>query len=50
MNRLFEEWSDEIRTYCNEHSLNFERLESEAAAQKIAILNAKGVKTDEKNT
>ena len=42
--------------YCNnetahvsEHSLNFEKLESEAATQKIAILNAKGVKTDEKN-
>ena len=50
MNILFEEWSDEIRIHCNEHNLNFEKLESDAAAQKIAILNAKGVKTDEKNT
>lgn len=48
MYRLFEEWSDEIRIHCNEHSLNFEKLESDAAAQKTAILNAKGVKTDEK--
>ena len=47
---LFEDWSDEIRIHCNEHNLNFERLESEAATQKIAILNTKGVKTDEKNT
>lgn len=28
MYRLFEEWSDEIRTYCNEHSLNFEKLKA----------------------
>ena len=42
---------EKIRAMTKEQTkAEIERLESEAAAQKIAILNTKGVKTDEKNT